>query len=89
MPLQRLRPEDKSEVWHPRKSVRLYLDDVDDILAVLKHTDPHVAATTADFAGGIDTAEELKVTGQRTLSDLLLAAGSNDHHISVAHLSAC
>lgn len=83
MPLQRLRPEDKTEVWRPRKSVRLYLDDVDEILAVLKHTDHSVAAVTPDFAGGIETAEELKTTGQRTLTDLVLAAGSKDHNVSV------
>lgn len=81
--LTRRRPEDKSEVWHPRKSVRLYLDDVDDVLAVLQQTDPKVGVLTPDFAGHMYRADELKVTGQRTLDDLVLTAGSQDHGISV------
>lgn len=83
MPLTRRRPEDKSDVWHPKKSVRLYLDEVDEILAVLKHTDPQVEVTTPDFEGKISTAEELKVAGQTALTDLTLSAGNNEYGITV------
>lgn len=76
MPLRRTRPEDKSQEWRPKKSVRLYLDDVDEILAVMRQVDDEVRIRTAEHVGTIVNAEELKEAGPSTLDSLELQAGS-------------
>lgn len=82
MGLERKRPEDRSENWQPRRSVRCYLDDVDAILAVLREVGD-VVVETADFRGDISSADELRATGSDRLSGLLLRAESGEHRIEV------
>ena len=74
MPLVRRRPEDKTGRWQPKKSVRLYLDDVDEILAIMRQVSDEVHAGTDDFSGTIAQADELKATGQRTIDGLDLSS---------------
>lgn len=85
MSLTRKRPEDKSEQWQPATSVRLYLDDIDEILAILRQLGPAVSADAGDFAGEIASAEELKQLQAEgsSLHSLVLQAGSQAGQIRV------
>ena len=83
MPLTRRRPEDKSERWQPRKSVRLYLDDIDEMLAVIRQVTTDVHVETEEFAGTLLTGEELKVAGRRSVDGLTLSTGTTERGIVV------
>lgn len=83
MPLRRITPEENHQRWWPRKSVRLYLDDLDDITAVMRQVDNEVRVKTDEFAGTITTAEELRDAKPRSLDPLLLVAGSEERNILV------
>ncbi len=77
MPLSRKRPEDKTERWQPRKSVRLYLDDIDELVAVMgRAIGTKVVADTDDFSGPVSDAAELKAAGTHELSSLTLSASA-------------
>jgi hypothetical protein len=81
--LERKRPEDKTAIWRPRRSVRLYFDEIDEILAVLGQMHQEVAADTPDFSGPITSSEELKVVGSNRLTDCSLTADEKDRGIGV------
>jgi hypothetical protein len=85
VPLRRIRPEDKKQEWRPRRSIRLYLDDVEDILAVMRQveSDPEVVVQTPVYEGTISGAEELKEAGPDRLNVLSLGVGTNERHIVV------
>lgn len=83
MPLRRIRPEDRSQEWRPRKSVRLYFDDLDEILAAMRQIDDEVRVRAGAFVGTIAKAEDLNEAGPGNLKPLELAAGSEDRAIAV------
>jgi len=83
MPLTRRRPEDKSEWWRPKKSVRVYLDDIDALLAILHQVSGEVTADTGDFSGTITSANELRVVGQTSIDKLELKAERDDVQFDV------
>jgi hypothetical protein len=64
MALTRKRPEDKTERWQPRRSVRVYFDDLDAILATIRKAmdDDKVLVDTGEFSGLIDGVSDLKET---------------------------
>jgi hypothetical protein len=64
--LTRKRPEDRSSTWRPRRSIRVYFDEVDEILGVLTQTGT-VTADTGDFKGPVSDASDLGVAGNREL----------------------
>jgi hypothetical protein len=71
MPLTRKRPEDKSQRLQPRRSVRLYLDETDEVLGVMQKFGD-VRADTNDFVGVVDQASDLKAAGTKVLRSLTL-----------------
>jgi hypothetical protein len=87
VPIQRIRPEDKRQVWKPYKRVVLYLEDIDDILVPLRklHGDVHVR--NDDFAGTLLAADELTVDAHcnkvNEMKRLTLTGGSGDDQITV------
>jgi hypothetical protein len=85
VPLERKRPEDKSRRWRPKKSVRLYLDEVDEILGVLRNVNDEVRVETAEYVGKIRATSELEAISGRTLSSIKLTSlrvDTPDHEIS-------
>jgi hypothetical protein len=80
MPLQRTRPEDRSLTWSAPMHVRLYLDQVDQILAAMKQLGP-VRAVLPDFEGVIESGEELKTTGLERIRYLTLESGEVTGHL--------
>jgi hypothetical protein len=80
--LERKRPEDKSELWRSPTGVRCYLDDIDDILTVLREIG-EVRAETPDFHGTIVSAAELKAAGKQQLTELTLTSKAGHGHVTV------
>jgi hypothetical protein len=72
MPLHRKRPEDRTASWTPKRSVRLYLDDVDAVLIAMSKLGP-VMVETNDFRGQVASAVELREIEGKTLGSLRLA----------------
>jgi hypothetical protein len=85
--IERIRPEDKSRVWRPNRRVILDLDDVDAILIPLKKLHGDVRVWNDDFAGTIDSADELKTLVDnrvsKTLTRLVLSGGNPANRITV------
>ncbi len=80
--LNRKRPEDKSDQWRPRRSIRCYLDDVDEILSTVKDIG-EIEVDTGDFLGVISSADELRVVDTRTLDDLTISVTSVEARLEV------
>lgn len=83
MPLERTKPEDKSSTWRPRKSILLYFDEIDEVLAVLKQTSGTVNVDTGVFRGDIASANDLRPVGTKRLSQCVLTAERDDNRITV------
>lgn len=85
MGLVRLRPEDKTSIWRPRRSVKLYLDDVDELLAVGRPLGGLIA-TTSDFRsdGPLVTANDLRQISQSSINRLVLRTESGNLSVSLA-----
>lgn len=75
--MRRKKPEDRSQQWQPRRSVRLYLDDIEEIFAVLARLGGSVNAETEDFTD-IKEPDELRQIGESTkgqINNLIIKAG--------------
>lgn len=73
--MQRKRPEDKSMTWQPRGAVRLYLDDVDEILATAARIPGSVAVETDEYKE-ITSTDDLRQIPATELRNLVVSAGS-------------
>lgn len=83
MPITRKRPENRMSVWRPRKSVRLHLDEIDEVVAILQQFGD-VWMESPEFAGQVESAADLKLLGVSELKQLTLIAGANsDEFIAV------
>lgn len=80
--LTRKRPEDKSERWRPRRSVRRYLDDVDEILSTVKDIG-QVTVDTGDFSGAVANGNELRIVDTPTLDELTISVESEERTLTV------
>jgi uncharacterized membrane protein len=81
--LQRRKPEDRSTTWHPRKSVLLYFDEVDALLAIMAKTGGDVTAETAEFSGLIAKSDELSAVTAGPLTDCILTTRSADEEMKI------
>jgi hypothetical protein len=82
VPLKRIKPEDKSAFWQPKKSVRLYFDDIEAISQIMNRTGG-VVATTSDFTGTMTSPQDLKVDARNRLSDCQLKFSDGEKIIEV------
>lgn len=83
MPLERKSPEDRSARWRPRKSVRLYLDELDRIIKIMEVVGSPVLADVGDFAGPIVSGDDLRIGDLERLKTCSLTAGPADRSIKV------
>ncbi len=73
-------------MWRPCRSVRMHLDEVDEVLAAMRRLAP-VEADTGEWSGEISNASELEAAGTHTLTSLALKA-ETEHREIVATLAS-
>jgi hypothetical protein len=83
VPLARIRPVDRRQEWQPRRSVRLFLDDIDEMVALLAQVG-EVTALTSDFGGPLTNAKDLSVLGGKATRQIVtISTGNADRSIKV------
>lgn len=83
MAVERKKPEDRHSSWRPSKSVQLFYDEIDTIIAIMRKIGDVVSVETLDFSGTVNSAQDLAVISTKRLQKCTFHAGTAERELWV------